>query len=326
MENRLTVAVGGNHNLHQNFHAMKHSYNPDEMQQLMDDIDSKARHSGRHSFVSNHSAMSAFLLHRSLSPNTVYSSMDRKSRRYLFHTLHHDLDEHHEDEDHHHHSDSEHSHSLHTDHSHHSGHSQHSFEFVVGPNERGIETIHVNMESAQTKTPQIVVTTADTTSSGSAITAISRSRSAHRLRFEPRSSLKEFEKVKSMRMLATSPILFSETLVEDAVSKEAEIEMREEIKRELKMHYENEKEQIKVDAHAEIDAIKLEYEEENAKLKDDLAELQQKEYERDLHMAELLECKRKLWEMEKKLEEDMENEKSNTATDSWFAGFYSRLC
>merc|ERR1712083_816774 len=38
MENHLTVGTGGNHHAEQDSHRMQHSYNPDEMQQMLSDL------------------------------------------------------------------------------------------------------------------------------------------------------------------------------------------------------------------------------------------------------------------------------------------------
>merc|ERR1712062_277959 len=106
-------------------------------------------------------------------------------------------------------------------------------------------------------------------------------------------------------MSRRGPMLFNETLVEDAITKEAEIEIREEIKKEMAVHYENEKEQIKVDAHSQIAAAKMQYEEETAKLKDDLVKLEEEKY------SQMLEFKRRLFEMEERLNEMRANSGSS---------------
>lgn len=311
MENHLTIGGGGggNHNANQHSHRMQHSYNPDEMQNMLSDLKMKPRDS-EHSAAGS---VRAYLLKRQSTAGTFHSTVSRKSRRHLFQALHHAHLELHDDV---HHDDD-----FHTEHS----HSHHS-DLVVS--DRGFdsdadgittddaESPPVTPQPTQPSPPNAPKMTLVTTAASVPIEvqSVSSSNNNNKSRPQrpkttrssgPRSSVKGIKKVRILPMsVATDrPMLFNETLVEEAMSKEAEIELREQIKREMKMHYENEKEQIKVDAHAEIAAAKMEYEEETAKLKDEVAKLQDDKFERTLFETEILDYRRRLSELEEQLSE-----------------------
>lgn len=118
-----------------------------------------------------------------------------------------------------------------------------------------------------------------------------------------------------------------EILVEDAITKEAEMEMREEIKRELIEHYEIEKEQIKVDAHVQIETTIMEFEEENAALKDELARLQQVAFERNLYEKQLTAYKQRVRELEQKVRGSrIEQNEEGAASTTCTSGLFTRIC
>merc|ERR1712113_379587 len=100
-----------------------------------------------------------------------------------------------------------------------------------------------------------------------------------------------------------------------AISKETEIDIREKMKKELEEHFENEKEQIKVDAHAEIAETKKKYEEENARLKDDLAKIQKVGFFQSVYESEIDDYKHKVRKLEKELNK-LRRRQSNNAQGS----------